>query len=211
MGYVWVGAIEIGLGLVFCFLGQSAARVVLGLWGAVIGYFVGSLLYVAVYQWLGGGWIAAVPDWVFSIGMALLLAWSAFAFYAMGVLLSMGALGWFFGQALAQGLHLPVWLAFALSLLLAAGLVMAGWTMNLPRLLLILVTSVVGAGGIIDGVQLIMGNRQPWTDDAYWRLEINTAAIWAGAFVALVLAGMFVQSRQKAEGTLREAYDKVSR
>lgn len=211
MGYVWVGAIEIGLGLVFCFVGQSAARVVLALWGAVIGYFAGSLLYVAVYQWLGGGWIAAVPDWVFSIGTALLLAWLAFAFYAIGVLLAMGALGWVFGQALAQGMHLPAWLAFALSLLLAAGLVMAGWTMNLPRLLLILVTAVVGAGGIIDGVQLIMGNRQPWTDDAYWRLQTNTAAIWAGAYVALVLAGMFVQSRQKAEGTLREAYGKVSR
>ena len=42
MGYVWVGVIEIGLGLVFCFLGYSAARVVLGLWGAVIGYFAGS-------------------------------------------------------------------------------------------------------------------------------------------------------------------------
>ena len=211
MGYVWIGVIQIGLGLVFCLFGQSAARVVLGLWGAVIGYFVGAQLYIAAYNWLGGGWIAAVPDWVFSIGTALLVAWMAFAFYAMGVLLSMGALGWAFGQALSQGLNLPVWLTFSLSLLLAAGLVMVGWTMDLPRLLLILVTAIVGAGGIIDGVQLLMGTRQPWTDDAYWRLQTNTAVLWTGAFLALVLVGMFVQSRQKAEGTLREAYGKINR
>ena len=41
-----VGVIEIGLGLVFCFLDYSAARVVLGLWGAVVGYFAGALLYL---------------------------------------------------------------------------------------------------------------------------------------------------------------------
>jgi hypothetical protein len=122
----------------------------------------------------------------------------------------MGALGWVLGQAIAQGLHLPEWLAVALALVLAAGLVMAGWTLNLPRLLLILGTAIVGAGGIIDGVQLLMGTRQPWTDDAYWRLQTNTAMVWAGAFVALVLVGVIVQSRQKAEGNLRESYGKIT-
>jgi hypothetical protein len=208
MGYVWIGVIEIGVGLVFCFLGHSAARVVLGLWGAAIGYFGGALLYVALYQWLGGGWIAAVPDWVFSVALALVMAWLSFAFYAIGVLLSMGALGWAIGQVASQGLHLPTWLTFALSLVLAAGLVMVGWTMNLPRLLLILITAVAGAAGIIDGIQLIMGTRVPWVDEGFWRLQTNTALIWSGAYLALLLFGILVQSRQASGGTLREAYGK---
>lgn len=206
MGQVWLGVIEIGLGLVFCFLGQSAARVVLGLWGAVIGYFAGAVLYIALYNWLGGGWFAAIPDWVFPVAMALLLAWLSFAFYAMGVLLSMGALGWALGQGIAQAMHLPGWLVFSLSLVIAAGLVMAGWTMNIPRLLLILLTAAVGAGAIIDGVQVLMGARQPWTDDSYWRLQSSTAFLWASGYLVLLVAGIIVQSRQKTEGNLRSAY-----
>ena len=207
MGQVWVGVIEIGLGLVFCFLGQSAARVVLGLWGAVFGYLAGAVLYVALYNWLGAC-VAVVPDWVFAVALALLLAWLAFAFYAIGVLLSMGAVGWGLGQALSQSMHLPAWLTLSLSLLLAAGLVMAGWTMNLPRLLLIVITAAVGAGAIIDGIQVLIGGRLPWTEVSFWRLDTNTAALWAGGFLVLVFAGIFVQSRQVSDGTLRDAYVK---
>ncbi len=208
MGYVWIGVIEIGLGLVFCFLGYSAARVVLGLWGAVIGYLAGGLLYVALSQWLGGGWISAVPEWVFSVALALVMAWLSFAFYAIGVLLSMGAAGWALGQAVAQGMHLPAWMTLALSLVIAAGLVVAGWTMNIPRLLLILVTAAVGAAGVIDGIQLLMGTRLPWTDAGFWRLQTNTAVIWGAGYLVLMLAGIFFQARQHSGRTLREAYGK---
>ena len=207
MGQVWVGVIEIGLGLVFCFLGHSAARVVLGLWGAVFGYLAGAVLYVALYNWLGS-WVAAVPDWVFAVAMALLLAWLAFAFYAIGVLLSMGAVGWGLGQVLSQSMHLPAWLTLSLSLLLAAGLVMAGWTMNVPRLLLIVLTAAVGAGGMIDGIQVLIGSRLPWTEQSFWRLDPNTAALWTGGYLVLLFAGIFAQSRQVSDGTLKDAYAK---
>ncbi len=206
MGQIWVGVAEIALGLVFCFLGHSAARVVLGLWGAVVGFFAGALAYVAVYRWVGGGWMAAVPDWVFTIGMSLLLAWLSFAFYSMGVLLSMGAVGWGLGQVMSQAFHFPAWLALAISLVLAAGLVVAGWTMNLPRLLLIVLTAMVGAGAIIDGAQLLLGGRLPWFDEASWRQETATNAAWAGAYLVLAVAGGAVQSRQHVQGTLRDSY-----
>lgn len=209
MGYVWVGVIEIGLGLVFCFLGYSAARVVLGLWGAVIGYFAGSLLYVALSQWLGGGWITAVPEWVFSVALALVMAWLSFAFYAVGVLFSMGAVGWALGQGASQAMHFPAWLTLALSLVLAGGLVVAGWAMNLPRFLLIVITAAAGAAGVLDGVQLILGNRMPWMDEGFWRLQTNTAVIWGVGYLVLMLAGIFFQSRQESGRTLREAYGKA--
>lgn len=209
MGQVWVGAIEIGFGLVFVFLGHSAARVVLALWGAVVGYFAGALLYVALYQWLGGGWIAAVPDWVFSVATALVLAWLSFAFYAVGVLLSLGAAGYALGQAIAQSMHLPAWLTLALSLIVAAGLVVAGWTLNLPRMLLIILTAVVGAGAIIDGIQVIIGTRLAWTQESLWRFDTNTAIAWSVGYLLLLFAGIIVQSRQTAEGSLRDAYSKA--
>jgi hypothetical protein len=126
----------------------------------------------------------------------------------MGVLLSMAAVGWALGQVMAQALHLPVWLTFAISLVLAGGLVMVGWTMNLPRLLLILITAVTGAAGVVDGIQLILGNRMPWADEGFWRLQTNTAMIWGAGYLVLMLAGLFFQARQASGRTLREAYGK---
>ena len=81
-------------------------------------------------------------------------------------------------------------------------------TMNLPRLLLIVITAAVGAGAIIDGIQVLIGGRLPWTEVSFWRLDTNTAALWAGGFLVLVFAGIFVQSRQVSDGTLRDAYVK---
>lgn len=198
--------VEIGLGLVFCFLGNPAARIVLGLWGAVVGFLSGSVLYLAVFQWIGGGPLAAVPIWVFAVGLALLLAWLSFAFYAVAVLLSMGAVGWGLGHLLASALHFPGWLTFAVALILAAGLVVAGWMLNLPKLLLIVLTALVGAGAIVDGIQLLIAQRVAWLDDAGWRLDTGTHLAWAGAFVALAIAGMLVQFRQSSDANLREAY-----
>lgn len=206
MDQVWVGLAEIGLGLVFCFLGHSAARVVLGVWGAVLGYLTGSVVYLLLWDWLGGGILGAVPIQVFAIAMALLMAWLSFAFYTVGVLLSMGSVGWGVGILLSQVLHLPGWLSFALAMLVAAGLVMVGWTLNLPKLLLIVLTALVGAGAVVDGIQLLIGNRLQWFDDAAWRLEFATHLAWSGAFVALAIAGIAVQLRQPSEDTLREAY-----
>jgi hypothetical protein len=87
-------------------------------------------------------------------------------------------------------------------------LVVVGWTMNLPRFLLILITAISGAAGVIDGIQVIMGNRLPWTEEAFWRVQTNTALIWGAGFLALMLAGIIFQSRQASGGTLREAYGK---
>lgn len=206
MDQVWVGVAEIGLGLVFCFLGHSAARVVLGLWGAVVGFVVGNVLYVLVYQYIGGGPLGLVPSWVFAIAMALLLAWLSFAFYVVGVLLSMGSVGFGLGQLLSSALHFPSWLAFALALVTAAGLVMVGWTLNLPKLLLIVLTALVGAGAVVDGAQLLLDARLSWFEQSHWQLESMTYFAWTAAFAALALTGILVQLRQNSEDTLRDAY-----
>ena len=206
MNQLWVGVTEIGLGLIFCFLGHSAARVVLGLWGAVVGFVAGSVLYVAVYQYIGGGPLGWVPSWVFAIALALLLAWLSFAFYVVGVLLSMGSVGFGLGQLLSSALHFPPWLSFAMALVTAAGLVMIGWTLNLPKLLLVVLTAVVGAGAVVDGAQLLTGSRLDWFDQSLWQVNTVPHVAWTGAFVALALTGILVQLRQNSEDTLRDAY-----
>jgi hypothetical protein len=206
---VWVGVAEIGLGLVFCFIGHTAARAVLALWGALVGMVGGTLLYVILANWLQEPFTTWVPWWAVAIVTALLLAWLSFAFYAFGVLVSMGAIGWGLGQFASTTMHLPDWIAFGMGLIAAAGLVMVGWTLNLPKVLLVVVTSLVGAGAIIDGIQAVLGQRIDWFNQMGWRTDLVANSAWTVAFVILAAAGIIIQSRQSSEATLREAYRRV--
>ncbi len=203
---VWLGLAEIGLGLIFCFIGYSAARVVLALWGAVVGFLGGILLHALLLHWVPSGMYNVVPWWATAIVTALLAAWLAFAFYTIGVLISMGAVGWGLGQIVSSALHLPGWIAFATGLVVAAGLVMVGWTLNLPRLLLIVLTALVGAGAVIDGIQILIGARLDWLSQAGWQFDLTRYAIWAAGFAVLAGLGMYIQFRQRSDENLRDAY-----
>lgn len=209
MDQVWVtGLIDIGLGLVFCFLGYSAARIVLALWGAVVGFVVGSLLQVAVAPSLADGPLASVPSWVFGLVLALLFAWLAFAFYRVAVLLSMASVGFGLGQLASTAFHLPDWLALTVAIAVAIGLVVLGWVLNLPKLLLVVLTALIGAGAVITGAQVLTGVQVPLTDVAHWQLSSPAKIAWSVAFAVLAIAGVLVQLRQKSGANLRDAYRK---
>ncbi len=206
LNQVWVGLAEIGLGLVFCFIGYTAARVVLAVWGALVGFVAGGMLYLWLLQRFSGPVMATIPWWAVSIAVALVLAWLSFAFYTVAVLVSMGAVGWGLGQLLVGAVGIPPWLSFATGLIVAAGLVMVGWTLNLPKVLLVVLTACVGAGGVLDGVQLMLGHRLAWFDQMGWKTDLPTHAAWTIAFAVLAIAGMFFQFRQNSEDNLRDAY-----
>ncbi len=206
---VWVGVAEIGLGLIFCFIGYTAARVVLALWGALLGFFGGTVAQVMLTERFDNAMLSSIPWWAFALAGALILAWLSFAFYAVGVLVSMGAFGWGVGQLLSSAMHLPDWVAFSMGLVVAAGLIMLGWTLSLPKVLLVVMTALAGAAAVIDGVQFFLGHRIDWFDQTAWRTDATLHITWTIAFVILAGAGMFLQFQQRTEGNLRESYRHV--
>ncbi|MCA0295125.1 MAG: TMEM198/TM7SF3 family protein [Actinobacteria bacterium] len=209
MDQVWVGLAEIGLGLVFCFVGHSAARVVLAVWGAIVGFVAGSFGYYLLLERFPGPPLATVPWWAFAIGLALLVAWLSFAFYTVAVLVSMGAVGFGLGQILVGALSMPGWISFAMGMAVAAGLVMVGWTLNLPKLLLVVLTAFVGAASVVDGIQLMLGQRLDWFDQMAWKVDLPSHTAWTVGFVVLAGAGIFIQYRQNSEDNLRDAYQRT--
>ncbi len=164
------------------------------------------MLHAVLLQSFPGSFLTLVPWWATAIVVALLTAWLSFAFYAVGVLISMGAVGWGLGQFVSTLLHAPGWISFALGLVVAAGLVMVGWALDLPKALLIVLTAFIGAGSVVDGVQLLLGARFDWASQIGWQLDLTGHAVWAGAFVVLAGLGMVIQFRQHSDDTLRQAY-----
>ncbi len=196
---------EIAIGLAFCFFGYPGARFVLALWGAVLGFILGVAGYAVVVGWLGSN-LGTIAPWIAGAIGAVILAGLAFAFYWVSVLVAMGSLGWGLGQVLAASLNVPTWLAVTIAVVVAAGLVIIGWTLDLPRLLLIVVTAFIGAAGIVTGVQLLLGQLNPWYADLGPSLATGANLVWPVAFVLLGIIGVLVQSRQSSGKTLRAAY-----
>ncbi len=198
--------VEIGLGLIFCYVGYTAARTVIGLWGAAIGLLLGGMVdswlseriaYLATQPWL---------HYVIVIVVAVVMAWLAFAYYWVGVLVALGSLGWSLGALMSGSLHLSGATAFGISALVAGLAVVAGWVLELPRLLLIVTTALLGAGAVVSGAAELLGSRISWLDPGAWGLEPLLQAIWLGGFLLLAVSGAIVQQRGKSQRTLRAAY-----
>lgn len=198
MDLVWLGVAEIGLGLVFCFLGHSAARVVLALWGAVLGWALGQAASVAL--------ATSLPGWLLPVIGAVLLAWLSYAFYAVGVLALMGSIGWGLGVTFSRAFGWPSWVGTVLAIVIGLGLVILALRLNLPRMLLVVLTALIGAGAIIDGLQLLVGQPLDWLSSSAWQLQLVTYLAWTATFFALAVGGVIVQLRQGSTRTLREAY-----
>ncbi|MFZ0530879.1 MAG: DUF4203 domain-containing protein [Propionicimonas sp.] len=192
--------------MAFCFFGYPAARFVLALWGAVFGFVLGVTGYAVAVSWVGGT-IGNIAPWVAGGIAALVLGGLAFAFYSFGVLLAMGSLGWALGQAVATAVPLPSWIGVTIPVIAAAGLVIVTWAFDLPRILLIVGTAFIGAAGIIDGVQLLLGHQTRWYESLGPSLQAGADLIWLAAAVGLGIVGSIFQSRLNGQPTLRAAYN----
>jgi hypothetical protein len=187
-----VGIIAILIGLIVCLRGYVALRVIIALLGAWVGFFLGAGL---VAGFTDGGFLGATLAWVAAIAGAILLAWLAYAFYQVAVLLGMGALGFAVatGVLAALGVDSPLllWLIGAAAAVL---LVVLALVTDLPAGILIVLTALAGANIAVTGVLLLIG------DVTLLQLELgrapdDIAAWWGIVAIALAVVGIVVQYR----------------
>lgn len=198
--------LEIGIGLVFCYVGYTAARIMIGLWGAAVGiglggaievWFAERVAYVSTQQWIQVAIVVVV---------AVAAAWLAFAFYWVGVLVALGSLGWGLGTVLSNSLHLDGATALGVTALVAGLAVIAGWVLELPRLLLILTTALMGAAAIATGVSVLIGSRINWLEPQAWTVEPLVQLAWLVGFLVVTVSGIIAQQHGRSERNLRAAY-----
>lgn len=188
---VWLGIVAIVVGALLCFWGACALRGLIALWGALAGFVAGGLLASALGAFdLWGG----AAGWILSVLVALLFGVLAYVFYAVSVVITVAAMGFSLGVGLAgladvgnETILLVVGVAAAVAF---AGLALA---MNLPRLLLVILSAAAGASILVTGVLLLIGERR--VTDASVQSEAPLAPLWYVVYAALTVAGIVVQSR----------------
>lgn len=200
--------LAIAAGMLFCFAGFVAFRLVIPLWGAFVGFALGAGIVAAGG---GDGFLRTSLSWLVGLAVALVFALLAYLFYEVAVVLATASIGIALGTSLMVALGVDwTWVIAIAAIAVGILLAVLAIAVNLPLVLLIVLSALGGASAITTGLMLLFGT----IDTADFDHDRVTAEAgdhwwWYVVYVALALAGVVVQSRAAAGLTrsLREAWD----
>jgi hypothetical protein len=210
MEQVIIGLILLVVGLVACFLGLRFWFILLPIFGAVIGFFIGARVIQDIF---GTGFLSTATSWIVGILLGIgfaLLSW--FIWYA-GVIIEAGAVG----ALLASGLlHLLFtdpwgWVHFIVALIGAIIFAVGALVLNLPIYIVIVNSALGGASLIISGILTLLGTitLQELADGSTVAIVDetrfqNASWLWLIAWVVLAVLGIIYQLRGVTEAELPE-------
>ncbi|TVR22440.1 MAG: DUF4203 domain-containing protein [Nitriliruptor sp.] len=202
-----IGLLAVAVGLLLCFAGYAALRLVIAIWGAFAGFLLGAGL---VATFTGEGFLGTLLGWGVGAALALAFGLIAYLYYAVSVVIGMAAIGFSLGSTamLALGVSwtwLIVLAGVAVGVLLAF-LAIAG---DLPMLLLAILGAFAGASATIGGLLLLLGildRGDLASPETTATLELGWW--WSAAYLVLAVAGLVVQLRsvEARRGTLRDGW-----
>jgi hypothetical protein len=196
-----VGLLAIGTGALFCYRGYIAMRLVIPLWGAFIGFFVGAGLVSAVAD---ENFLADVTGWLVGLAVGLVFAAIAYLYYEVSVILGMAGIGFSIGTGLMVALGVRwSWLVVLAGVVVAIALAYFAIVAEMPLFLLVVLSATGGAVVVAAGAMLLTGAVDLDSFDAATTTErIDDDWWWYVLYVTLVVTGALSQLRDI--GRLRE-------
>ena len=194
---VVLGVLAIVAGALLCFRGHLVLRLVFPIWGAFAGFAFGAGLVAGLAD---ESFLGSVLGWVLGAIFAVVLAVLAYSFYAVGVLLVMASIGFTLGSGLVVALGIDWnWVAVLVGVAVGALLGIGAIIVDVPMLLIVVLSAAAGAVAIVAGFMLFTGALDSATftagtvsdrvEDDWW---------WYVAFLVLTLAGIASQARDIA-------------
>jgi len=143
------------IGLAFAFGGWRFFLILLPIWGLFVGFNVGTDAVSALF---GDGTFATLTSWLVGLVFAVVFALFAYLYYYAAIALLGGAVGYAIGTA-AWGLIGNEYgiIAFVIGLALGVVVAIAVLALNVPRLLVIVLTGLGGAAAILAGWFILTG------------------------------------------------------
>lgn len=200
------GLIGIMFGLALCFLGYRLFLVLLPIWGFFFGLALGAQTVQAIF---GDAFLSTVTSWVVGFIIGAIFAVLSYLFYIFAVGMIAGALGYSVTVAVLTGIGmnfgLIVWL---IAIAVALGVVFVTFRFNLQKWVIIITTSVMGAGAIF-GTFILLFNPAARVLENPVQVALQQSFLLLILFVVLAVAGIVVQHRTSLVYQL-ETYDNWS-
>lgn len=208
---ILVGLLAVVAGLMFCFRGYLLMRIVIPLWGLFVGFALGGAIVSAITD---RAFLGTVLGWIVGIVIGVVFAFIAYAYYAVAVVLTMATVGYLLGSTLMVALDVRWnWVVVTVGVVVAIVLAVGAIVVDLPTVVLTVVTALSGATATIGGVMLIV-NRLDLADlgDDAVTARINASWGWWLAYLVLALAGVFaqVQATENVRASVRSTWATAS-
>jgi hypothetical protein len=180
------------VGLTICFGGYRLFLVLLPIWGFFFGFGLGAETMQALF---GVGFLSTVTSWVVGFIVAAIFALLSYLFYAVGVALVAGALGYALGAGFMNLIGLDWnWLVWLVGIAVGVGVVIVTFYFNLQEYVIIAATAIGGAGVIVGTLLFgFIGMTLAKFFENPVRNALEESWLWALFFVILAVVGIVVQ------------------
>lgn len=202
-----LGVFALAVGALFCFRGYLTMRVVIPIWGAFAGFFLGA----GAVAGLGGDtFLSTALGWIVGLVVAVLFGLLAYLYYEISVVLAMTAIGFTIGTSVVVALGVTwSWVIVLVGVVTGALLAVAAIVGNLPMVLLTVLTALAGSAVVVAGTMLIAGtitNEDLTRAATTERLSDNPW--WYVTYLVLGVIGIVVQLRslESMQATMRESW-----
>lgn len=205
---VFFGIIAILIGVAFCFQGYLAMRLIIPIWGAFAGFSFGAGLVAAIGN---DGFLSTGLGWIVGLVTAVVFALFAYLYYAVAVILTMGAIGFALGSSVMYAFDIHwQWLVVLVGIAAGALLAFVALVADVPMLLLVVLSAMAGAAAIVGGIMFLTGALD--TDDVSSNQVIEAADRgwwWTAMYAVLAIVGIVVQLRATTRWrmSMRAAWD----
>jgi hypothetical protein len=188
-----VALIAIGIGALALFAGYRLWLTLLPIFGFFVGFVAGTQLVSVL---LGDGFLQNVLGIVAGIALAIGFAVLAIVWWWAGVVVSIGGFGFAVGYGILPALGIePGIVSVLLGLAVATLFAVAAIVLRLPRALVIVATSLWGAGAVLAGILLILGQIDV-ADLGYGAVDqvLSESTLWLIGWIVLAVVGMVEQA-----------------
>ncbi|HEV8194328.1 MAG TPA: hypothetical protein VGP82_22995 [Ktedonobacterales bacterium] len=189
---VFVSLLQCLIGLGLCFAGFRLFVILL----PVFGFFAGFLVTAqAIQELFGGGFLATASSWVFGFVVGVLFALVAYFFYYGAVVVLAVTVAYEFGVGIIAGVGVNSgFVQFIVGAVVALALAVAVVFLNLPRIIIVVLSALAGAGMILTGTLLALG-RVSLVDLNLGLVGafIRDSWLWSLVYLAIVAFGIAVQ------------------
>jgi hypothetical protein len=204
---VLVGILTLLVGLLFCFRGYLAMRVVIPIWGGFTGFYLGAGL---VDSFSGEGFLGSALGWIVGLAVAFVFALLAYLYYEISVVIAMAAIGFALGSTLMVALGVTwSWVIVLVGLAVGVLLGIVALVGDLPMVLLTVLSALAGASAATMGLMLIFGTISLGDFDSVATTQtLNDEWWWMAIYVGLVIIGIVAQVRSTARlaASLRDSW-----
>jgi Domain of unknown function (DUF4203) len=187
-----VALIAIGIGALALFAGFKLFLALLPVFGFFVGFVAGAQI---VANLLGEGFLVSVLGIVVGVVLAIGFALLAIFWWWAGVIIAIGGFGFAIGYGILPAIGFePGIISWLIGLTVAVLFVIAAVVLRLPRVLVVVATSLWGSGAVLAGV-LIFLNLMEVEDIGYGGVDrvLAESTFWMIAWVVLAIVGMVAQ------------------